>query len=146
MQTKNAQHKRKEVNKYTVEGRELIHRNLSLSTDTMIWLMNNRVREKSIEYYDNRMSLFAAQHGKCAVTGEKMLPNDIHCHHILPQNKGGTDEYSNLVLVKEAVHILIHASKPETINTYVKELKLTKNQINKLNKYRLKAGNIEITM
>lgn len=146
VQTKNAQHKRKEVNKYTVEGRELIHRNLSLSTDTMIWLMNNRVREKSIEYYDNRMSLFAAQHGKCAVTGEKMLPNDIHCHHILPQNKGGTDEYSNLVLVKEAVHILIHASKPETINTYVKELKLTKNQINKLNKYRVKAGNIEITM
>ena len=35
----------------------------------------------SIEYADNRISLYAAQHGKCAVTGSIMEAHDIHCHH-----------------------------------------------------------------
>ena len=43
-QPKNAQHKRKAVNKYTVEGRELIHKNLQIDTETMLWVMRNPVR------------------------------------------------------------------------------------------------------
>ena len=146
MKTRNAQHKKKAVNKYTVEGREMIYKNLSLNTDTMIWLMNNRIHDKSIEYYDNRMSLYSAQHGKCAVTGEELTPHDIHCHHKTPRNKSGTDSYENLILVRESVHILIHAITEETIRRYLNELQLTKKQAAKLNKLRLRAGNKEITM
>lgn len=106
----------------------MIYKNLSLNTDTMIWLMNNRIHDKSIEYYDNRMSLYSAQHGKCAVTGEELTPHDIHCHHKTPRNKSGTDSYENLILVRESVHILIHAITEETIRRYLNELQLTKSR------------------
>lgn len=136
---KNAQHKRKSVNKYTPEGRVLIHKNLEINTDTMLWLMRNPVQSRSIEYADNRISLYAAQYGKCAVTGQKMNVHDIHCHHKVPVSKGGTDEYANLVLVSKAVHVLIHASSETTIQNYLDELKLEKSQLEKLNKLRIKA-------
>ena len=75
---KNAQHKRKSVNKYTPEGRTLIHKNLEINTEAMLWLMRNPVQSRSIEYADNRISLYAAQYGKCAVTGQEMNVHDIH--------------------------------------------------------------------
>lgn len=32
-------------------------------------------------------------------------------HHIIPVNLGGTNEYENIVIIQEQVHILIHNSK-----------------------------------
>lgn len=136
---KNAQHKRKAVNKYTVEGRRLIHKNLQIDTDTMLWIMRNPVRGRTIEYADNRISLYAAQYGKCAVTGRKMAPHDIHCHHKIPRSKGGTDEYANLILICEEVHTLIHASQNPTIEKLLKFLNLEQKQLSKLNKLRILA-------
>ena len=139
VQLKNAQHKRKSINKYTAEGRALIHRNLEIDTATMLWLMRNPVRGRSIEYADNRISLYAAQYGNCAVTGVHMEPHDIHCHHQVPVSKGGTDEYANLILICQEVHILIHASLKSTIQKYLKSLRLDQDQLAKLNKLRIKA-------
>lgn len=140
VQTRNAQHKKKTVIRYTPEGRAEIHKNLGINTDTMIWLMQNPVLDKTIEFADNRISLFAAQYGRCAITGIDLMPYDIRCHHKVPLENGGTDEYSNLVLVTEAVHILIHATLEETIQKYLKELQLNKKQLEKLNKLRKLAG------
>ena len=140
VQPKNAQHKRKSVNKYTPEGRKLIHRNLVLDTKTMLWLMRYPVKGRSIEYADNRISLYAAQYGKCSVTGQPMEAHDIHCHHIVPTNKGGNDDYSNLVLVTQKVHLLIHASLEPTIQKLLNELNLDKSKLEKLNKLREKAS------
>lgn len=136
VQSRNAQHKRKSVNKYTPEGRELIHKNLNIDTKTMLWLMRNPVQGRSIEYADNRISLYAAQHGKCAVTGSIMEAHEIHCHHRKPIAKGGTDEYGNLVLISAPVHKLIHASDMATIKFYLNLLNLDSTQILKLNKFR----------
>lgn len=136
---KNAQHKRKSVSKYTPKGRTLIHKNLEIDTGTMLWLMRNPVRSRTIEYADNRISLYAAQYGKCAVTGRVMEAHDIHCHHKVPVSKGGTDEYANLVLVSKDVHVLIHASEETTIRSYLKNLHLEKSELEKLNKLRIKA-------
>ena len=140
VQTRNAQHKKKTVNRYTSEGRAEIHKNLGINTDTMIWLMQNPVLDKTIEFADNRISLFAAQYGRCAVTGIDLMPHDIRCHHKVPLENGGTDEYGNLVLVTEAVHILIHATLGETIQKYLNELQLNKKQLEKLNRLRKLAG------
>ena len=140
VQPKNARHKRNAVNKYTKEGRALIHKNLAIDTDTMLWLMRNPVLGRSIEYADNRISLYAAQYGNCAITGKHMEPHEIHCHHKLPVSMGGTDAYANLVLVTTAVHRLIHASTEETIQKYLAELKLDISQMKKLNKLRTTAG------
>ncbi|MDY5741836.1 MAG: group II intron reverse transcriptase/maturase [Lachnospiraceae bacterium] len=139
IRTKDAKHKKKVVNKYTVKGRAFIHKNLQIDVDTLVWLMKHPVLDKSIEFADNRISLFAAQYGRCGVTGIKLTPNDIHCHHKIPLEQGGTDSYSNLILVTEAVHILIHATKEDTIQKYIKELGLTNMQIEKCNKLRKMA-------
>lgn len=133
---KNAQHKRKAVNKYTADGRWWIHKNLQIDTSTMLWVMRNPVRGRTIEYADNRISLYAAQYGKCAVTGKVMFPHDIHCHHKVPVSKGGTDEYTNLVLICKEVHTVIHASQDPTIEKFLKVLNLEPKQLLKLNKLR----------
>ena len=107
--------------------------------DIKLNLMRQPLYGRSIEYADNRISLYPAQKGKCAVTGEKFTTMDeIHCHHKLPKSKGGTDEYQNLVLVTETVHKLIHATNAEIIQKY---LQACKPDMKKLNVLRKQVGN-----
>ena len=128
------------VNKYTAEGRKRIHKDLAIDTQTMLWLMQNPVQGRSIEHADNRISLYAAQYGNCAVTGKHMAPHDIHCHHKVPVRDGGTDAYANLVLVTADVHRLIHATQDDTISSLLKKLNLDQTQLAKLNKLRQQAN------
>lgn len=132
--------KRRCVNSYTPEGRAQIHRNLGVNTAVLKTLMEHPVKEQSIEFNDNRLSLYCGQQGKCAVTGVELHIGDMHCHHKTPKVKGGGDEYRNLVLVTEAVHKLIHATVPETIDRYRKLLDLSNSQLRKLNHLRRLAG------
>lgn len=129
----------RKINRYTKEGRALKHQNLKFDTGVLRWLMRNPVKGQSIEYADNRISLYAAQYGKCAVTNELLEAHDIHCHHKVPKQYGGSDNYSNLLIVSETVHKLIHATKKETLNKYLKILGLNEKQLRKLNKLRLIA-------
>jgi len=133
---KNAKNKRKSVNKYTAKGRELIHKNLVINTEAMLYLMRNPVKGRSIEYADNRISLYASKYGKCAVTGLPMKVHDIHSHHKVPVSIGGTDEYANLILISKAVHVIIHAKYETTIRQYLKDLQLDDSKLEKLNKLR----------
>ena len=95
----------------------------------------------SIEFTDNKISLYAAQYGKCAVLGVVLDIDDIHCHHKLPKKLGGKDNYQNLIIVHQDVHRLLHATQDETINRYLLTLKLDKQQISKVNKLRKMVGN-----
>ncbi|OUO28449.1 group II intron reverse transcriptase/maturase [Eubacterium sp. An3] len=125
---------------YTEEGRKMMHKDLSINTTLMHELMKQTVHG-SIEYADNRISLFSAQHGKCAITGVEFRDvNEIHCHHKIPKSQGGTDEYQNLMLVLNEVHILLHATSNETIQKYSELLQLDPKQKVKLNKYRKLIG------
>lgn len=126
------------TNSYTPEGREAVHKMLGKSIDTgiMHYLMRNPIPFRTAAYNDNRISLYCAQYGKCAVTGRKLEIKEIHCHHKLPKYFGGTDEYKNLVIISEDVHRLIHATSPETIRKYLEKLKLDPKQLKKLEKLR----------
>lgn len=126
------------TNSYTPEGREAVHKMLGRSIDTgiMHYLMRNPIPYRTAAYNDNRISLYCAQYGKCAVTGRKLEIKEIHCHHKLPKYLGGTDEYKNLVIISEDVHRLIHATSPETIRKYLEKLKLDPKQLKKLEKLR----------
>ena len=124
------------------EGRAYIHENLSsVNMDIVHYLMRNPVKGESVEYNDNRISLYIAQKGKCAITGELLDIGKMHCHHVNPKKQGGNDRYSNLKYVAEPVHILIHATQGETVERYLEMLKLTEIQLKKLNVLRCKAGN-----
>ncbi len=147
VQTRNPMYKKKKICKYTAEGREEIHRNLKFDEMVMTVLhMLARVYlpNRSVEYMDNRVSLYAAQYGKCAVTGKVLWIDEIHCHHKKPISQGGTDEYKNLIIVHIDVHKLIHATKPETIQAYLDKIKPDKSQLDKINKLRMLAGNTAI--
>ena len=102
-------------------------------------LMNQPLYGRSIEYADNRISHYFAQKGRCAVTGQEFSSiEEIHCHHKIPKANGGTDEYSNLILVTEQAHKLIHATVDETTAKY---LKLCSPEMEKLNELRKLIGN-----
>jgi CRISPR/Cas system Type II protein with McrA/HNH and RuvC-like nuclease domain len=103
----------------------------------MLALMRQPPRGRSIEYVDNRISLFSAQWGKCAVTGcEFGNTAEIHCNHKIPKSKCGNDKYDNLVLVSKPIHELIHAVNPVAISKYLSELELNKEQVQKVNRLR----------
>lgn len=128
---------KKTWNYYTPEGREGIHNNLRINMAILLSLMRKPPYGYSAEYADNRISLFSAQWGKCAVTGEEFSStHEIHCHHKLPRYLGGDDSYGNLILVKDSVHKLIHAINADTIAKYLELLQLDKSQLKKVNTLR----------
>lgn len=142
VQTKNPMYKKKSICKYTESGRTEIHKNLQFD-EYVLWVMNqllyNYQHTDNTEYVDNKISLYAAQYGKCAVLGTILDIDDIHCHHKLPKKLGGKDNYQNLVIVHKDVHKLLHATKLETICKYLSVLNLNKGQINKINSLRKQA-------
>lgn len=124
---------------YTVKGREMMHKSLGINVDMMLDLMA-KPTYGTIEYADNRISLYCAQWGKDAVTGQPFESADeIHCHHKIPKKDGGTDAYQNLVLISETIHRLIHAKKEETIQRYMSEVMPDKTALRKINKLRKMA-------
>ena len=109
-------------------------------------LMNNPCGTQSVEYNNNRIALYVAQNGKCAVIGREIETNQIDCHHKKPLSQGGDDTYENLIVVSDVVHILIHTSKKETMQKYLELLNLNKKQLEKLNKLREMAEMPKIEM
>ena len=127
---------------FTKEGRIKVHSYLQkVHIDVLRYLLQNPVRGQSIEYNDNRISLYVGQNGLCAITKQPLLIGDMECHHTIPKYRNGTDEYKNLIFVTSKVHALIHIRAEETIKKYMGELKLTTEMIEKINKLRSLVGN-----
>jgi len=135
------------VNPYTPEGRTEIHKNLAgLNLAVMNHLMKTPAGQQSVEYNDNRIALYVAQKGKCAVSGIALDANQVDCHHKKPLSLGGDDSYQNLIIVSDAVHILIHSSSERTIKKYLNDLQLNSKQLAKLNNLRKLAEMPQITL
>ena len=138
-------HKKKVVNKYTSEGRKEIHKMLDNVDISMVHtLMRNSIISETIEYNDNRISLYVAQRGKCAILQNTLLIERIHCHHKKLRKLGGNDSYSNLIILDIDIHKLVHATDKMLIIKLLKQYKLDKKQLQKLNKLRKEAENSEI--
>jgi len=137
--------KARSICSYTSEGRIGIHDNLRINVPLMLEMMKQPLYDRSTDYADNRISLFSAQWGRCSVTGREFISlGDIHCHHIIPIGRGGTDRYENLTIVGTAIHSLIHETNITKINEYMSLLSLDKKQMSKLNNLRQRAGLREI--
>lgn len=131
----------RKINSYTREGRMEIHKNLSVDMKTLYKLMQTRDAYRSIEYMDNRISLYSAQNGKCGVVSKVLEFDEIHCHHKKPKFAGGTDEYKNLIILHKDVHLLVHAVKESTIEKYIDKIKPDKKRLEKINKLRKLVNN-----
>ena len=132
--------KKRTVCKFTAEGRLEIHNNLGVNMHVLLELMRTPCAGRSIEYMDNRISLYAAQYGRCAITGQPLTTSEIHCHHKQPISLGGSDRYENLIIVNWRIHQLIHATQELTIRQVLSEFNLSEKQLSKLNKLREIAG------
>ena len=111
------------------------------------YLSQHFIPNRSVEYNDNRISLFSAHKGKCYITG-KDLTVDIysyHCHHKVPIHMGGTDEYKNLCPLCNDAHRLVHAKDIDTINKYIHIIQ-NKEQLNRLNALRKECGLEKVEM
>ncbi|MPN06293.1 hypothetical protein SDC9_153549 [bioreactor metagenome] len=144
VQTKHPMYKRKSICKYTTNGRKEIHKSLQINLNVLWSIMKKTEVDNNIEFADNRISRYAAQWGKCAITNKVLELDEIHCHHIIPKSSGGTDKYSNLIIVHQDVHKLIHAQKPDTIQYYLNALNLDGKMLSKVNKLRRSAELPEI--
>jgi group II intron reverse transcriptase maturase len=129
------------INSYTSEGRTAIHKSLDrIDISVLHDIMRNSLLCESVEFNDNRLSLYSAQQGKCAISGEKLTLENIRCLRKVPQYKHGTDEYKNLILVTDTIAKLIDIRDTEKLEARVKTLKLTDKQYKKLTELRKLAN------
>ena len=140
VRTKAPMWKKRMVCNYTPEGREEIHKALGVDMTILHRLMRSPCEGRSIEFIDNRVSLYAAQNGKCSVLKRLLAYEEIHCHHKVPLGSGGTDAYSNLVILHADVHRLVHAVTREAVEKYRAIVQPTKPMLNKINKLRKLAA------
>jgi RNA-directed DNA polymerase len=127
---------------YTVMGRAKIHKNLkAINKNVLSYVMKNFIPNRTIEYNDNRISRFIAQYGRCAVSGVELGLNDWHCHHKNPYHLSKDDRYSNLIVLHEAVHKLVHLNDIDKIKSLLNVLQLNNKQKEKVNELRKQCNN-----
>lgn len=149
IQSKPPMMKKNSINKYTPEGRSLIHKKLEngVAEGELRWLRNNPITgiRGSIELNDNRISLYVAQVGKCMVSGIRLNPHQMHVHHKNLWSQTKDDSYKNLAILHPRIHQLVHATSAETIRKIIKQFILTDKQIDRLNKLRELVGNATVS-
>lgn len=74
------------------------------------------------------------------------MVNEIDCHHKTPIEYGGGDEYKNLIIVSDKVHILIHSASIRTLKKYLALVNPDEKQLAKINKLRIVAHMPEISL
>lgn len=130
----------RKYNKYTAEGREAMNTGQGINMEILHSLLNQTFVNRSMEYMDNRITVYTMQKGKCKVMETELTIDNMHCHHQKPISLGGTDEFKNLVYLRADVHRLIHAVNDETIDILLKQIKPDGVQLDKINKFRTKCN------
>lgn len=134
-----------DVCNYTANGREKIHKNLkAINKSVLRKVMKNFIPNRTIEYNDNRISRFIAQYGRCAISGVELGKSDWHCHHKTPYHISKDDTYSNLIVLHESIHRLVHLKDVDKINVLLTVLELNSKQKEKLNQMRKLCQNDSI--
>lgn len=136
-----------DISPYTVLGRQKVHDQLKGYNQAIIYhLMKQPIPDQSMEYNDNRISLYVGQLGKCRITKVPLEIGDMEVHHKIPKSKGGSDDFKNLIFIRKDVHKLIHSSEETTIQKYLQKLNLDKSALDKINKLRNLVGNDKIVV
>ena len=132
--------KSRKINPYTSEGRAEIHDNLRVDVNSMLWLMRHPISTESVRYNDNRVSLYAGQDGKCAITGKKLDVQTCICYRKTNDCKKGNDSYQNLLLLSLQGLAIVSSEDMMSVVALVKEYSLNAKVITKVNKLRATAG------
>lgn len=140
VQTKNVISFTQSRTPFTVEGRSQIYKNLHKNIrQELALLMESNIPARSVEYMDNRISRYSMKNGNCEITGSFLQAHNVHCHHYIPLQLGGSDKFNNLRILHKDVHKIIHMTDTVKMNTLMKNLGITEPMLQKINKYREKC-------
>ena len=125
---------------FTEHGRSRIHEEIALVTKGEIRiLLEYKDTTKSVEFNDNRISVFIAQQGNCYVTNRRHSPTDMVCIY---KNITETDrdKYQNLVFVEIPISKAILTESVQQAKMWLMNYGLSSQQKRKLNKIRANYG------
>lgn len=125
---------------FTEHGRSRIHEEIALVTKGEIRiLLEYKDTTKSVEFNDNRISVFIAQQGNCYITNRRHSPIDMVCIY---KNITETDrdKYRNLVFVEIPISKAILTESVEQAKMWLMNYGLSSQQKKKLNKIRANYG------
>ena len=125
---------------FTEHGRSKIHEEIALVTKGEIRiLLEYKDTAKSVEFNDNRISVFIAQQGNCYITNRRHSPTDMVCIY---KNITETDrdKYQNLVFVEIPISKAILAESVQQAKMWLMNYGLSSQQKKKLNKIRANYG------
>ena len=125
---------------FTEHGRSKIHEEIALVTKGEIRiLLKYKDTTKSVEFNDNRISVFIAQQGNCYITNRRHSPTDMVCIY---KNITETDrdKYQNLVFVEIPISKAILTESVQQAKMWLMNYGLSSQQKKKLNKIRANYG------
>ena len=125
---------------FTEHGRSRIHEEIALVTKGEIRiLLEYKDTTKSVEFNDNRISVFIAQQGNCYITNRRHSPTDMVCIY---KNITDTDrdKYQNLVFVEIPISKAILTESVQQAKMWLMNYGLSSQQKRKLNKIRANYG------
>ncbi|MDH7886989.1 group II intron reverse transcriptase/maturase [Bifidobacterium catenulatum] len=125
---------------FTEHGRSKIHEEIALVTKGEIRiLLEYKDTTKSVEFNDNRISVFIAQQGNCYITNRRHSPTDMVCIY---KNITETDrdKYQNLVFVEIPISKAILTESIQQAKMWLMNYGLSSQQKKKLNKIRANYG------
>ena len=129
---------------FTEHGRSKIHEEIALVTKGEIRiLLEYKDTTKSVEFNDNRISVFIAQQGNCYITNRRHSPTDMVCIY---KNITETDrdKYQNLVFVEIPISKAILTESVQQAKMWLMNYGLNSQQKKKLNKIRANYGYLAI--
>ena len=125
---------------FTEHGRSRIHEEIALVTKGEIRiLLEYKDTTKSVDFNDNRISVFIAQQGNCYITNRRHSPTDMVCIY---KNITETDrdKYQNLVFVEIPISKAILTESVQQAKMWLMNYGLSSQQKRKLNKIRANYG------
>ena len=125
---------------FTEHGRSKIHEEIALVTKGEIRiLLEYKDTTKSVEFNDNRISVFIAQQGNCYITNRRHSPTDMVCIY---KNITETDrdKYQNLVFIEIPISKAILTESVQQAKMWLMNYGLSSQQKKKLNKIRANYG------
>ena len=105
-----------------------------MNSSVLSGLRNQPSMGRSTELTDSRISLFSAQRGKCALSGE-LFENaaDIVCWLKTPAELGGKERYRNMILFHNRFLPLLQECPKNELKEIADTLKATDRKSTRLN-------------
>ncbi len=125
------------ISNYTAKGREKIHHQLIAITPSELRALSVlRDPKENIDFNDNRISAYVAQHGTCYISGEKLNLLSMKCLRKTPIKRGGTNRYGNIAFVSDDVYKALFTREAELVRAMMKKYHLVDTQWIKFNTVR----------